>query len=346
MKITLLAALLGSAALAQPAAAAPADTQGPVRSERWRHEESGISLPRSIGDMNLAREQDASGGGGHDVVLSYAGEHTPVTVYVYRSSYPNAAIWFERTRLAMNMLVGAGGEAANPRTFTLGGASAPNGLREEIALPGGRATGVAIAQAGEWLVKVRMTSDRLDRAGLAERMDRIVGAIQFARPIPAPHPLAVPSPCGGDGAAMRGRRIGNVDSRTLAAASAYGLVAFGEARGMSGLAAEPTAWCRVSGMAVPPQYGSLYRRRDGKGWVALLGDAGRAATAGPIEAAGDARAALYVSTPASTQVVAVYDGMPGMAEGIAAAIPVVLGRARGIAEIGTERSAGPAPDKD
>ena len=336
MKTYLFAALIAASAFATPAAA-----QG----NRWRHQDSGISLPRSIGGMNLSREQDASGGGGHDVILRYAQGEDPITVSVYRASYPNAAIWFERVRIAMNMLAGAAGQAANPRTFTLGGGQAPNGLREEIALPAGGATGVAIAQAGEWLVKVRITSSTLSSAALAERMDRIIAAVQFARPVPAPHPLVVPGPCG-DGTPMRGRRIGNVDTQMHARASVFGLVAFGEARGMRGLAAEPAAWCRITNSAVPAQYGSIYRRRDGDGWVALLGDAGRSAAAGPIDLPGEARAGLYVNAPASTQVVAVYDGMPDPGEAVPVALPVVLDQARGIAEIGTERSARPARRKN
>jgi hypothetical protein len=331
MKTYLFAALIAAAAYA--GSAAPAAAQG----NRWRHEESGISLPRTIGDMSLSREQDASGGGGHDVVLRYAEGNEPVTVFVYRASYPNAAIWFERVRIAMNMLAGAAGQAANPRTFSLGGGAVPNGLREEISLPAGGATGVAIAQAGEWLVKVRITSNRLSSAALAERMDRILGAVQFARAVPAPHPLVVPGACG-DAPAMRGRRIVSVDQGMQARAAVFGLVAFGEARGLRGLAAQPSAWCRVADSAIPATYASLYRRRDGEGWVALMGDAGRSAAAGPIELPGEGRAGLYVNAPASTQVVAVYDAMPDPMEAVPVALPVVLGQARGIAEIGTERT--------
>jgi hypothetical protein len=322
-----LAGALALAALAQPASA-----QG----DRWMHGESGISFPRSIGAMSLSREQDASGGANMDVILQYGDRSTPVTVYVYRSAYPNAAIWFERTRLAMNQNVGSGSAAANPRAFTFGNAPAPNGLREEISLAGGGATGVAIAQAGMWIVKVRITSPQLDRAQVSERMDRLLAAAVFARPIPAPHPLTVPGPCDGDGPNMRGERLRNLDSRAQAAAAVFGIVGYGEARGTRGLAAEPTAWCRVTRTSLPVQYGSVYRRRDGTGWVALIGDAGRAAAGGPVDLPGEARGILYASTPVSTQIVAVYDAIPGPDAAIELALPVVVGQARGIAEVGGE----------
>jgi hypothetical protein len=324
-----------AAAIAAAACAAPAQAQG----ERWQHEESGISLPRSIGDMSLSQERDGSDGRKYDVVLQYGTSRTPVTLYVYRSAYPNAAMWFERTRLAMNMNVGADVQSAAPRSFTLGGASAPNALREEIALAGGQATGVAIAQVGEWMVKLRVTSTELDRAGIAERMDRLLESLRFANPAPATHPLTVPGPCAG-GDAMRGRQL-RLNSRNRAMAAAAGVLGYGDARGFGGLAAEPALWCRVTQTRLPVQFGSLYRRRDGNGWVALLGDSGRAAAALPTGVPGDVGAVLFASLPAATQSVAAYDGVPDPEEAIAIALPVVTGQARGIAEIGTEPADAP-----
>jgi hypothetical protein len=318
--------------VALAALAAPAEAQ-----ERWRHQDSGISLPRRVGEMRLSQEQDASGGGNYDVILQYGDGNTPVTVYVYRSAYPNAAMWFERVRLAMNEHVGTGGAVA-PRSFTLGGASAPNGLREETTMRGG-ATGVALAQIGEWIVKLRVSSSRLDQAGVAARIDQLLAAFEFARPTPAPLPLAVPGACEG-GLPMRGERIGDVSSEALAGAAAFGIVGYAQARGRSGLAAEPGLWCRVTRSELPPRYGTLYRRRDGTGWVALFGDSGRAAAAWPSDVPGERVAYLWASTPASTQVVALYDALPDPNQALAIALPVVVGQGRGLVEIGTE---GPRP---
>ncbi|HZF95349.1 MAG TPA: hypothetical protein VEZ20_10825 [Allosphingosinicella sp.] len=336
MRTYLIAALVAAAAIA-----APAQAQG----ERWQHEESGISVPRSIGDMSLSQERDGSGGQKYDMVLQYGTSRTPVTLYVYRSAYPNAAIWFERTRLAMNANVGADVQSAAPRSFTLGGATAPNGLREEIALAGGQATGVAIAQVGEWIVKLRITSNEIGRAAIAERMDRLLEALRFANPAPATHPLTVPGPCA-DGHAMRGRQL-RLNSRHRATAAAVSVLGYGDARGIGGLAAEPARWCRVTQTKLPVQLGSLYRRRDGNGWVALLGDSGRAAAAFLTELPGDSvRAVLFASLPASTHSVAAYDGVPDPEEAIPLAIPVVIGQARGIAEMGTEPADGPRRRRD
>ena len=330
------AAVLAVVAAAQPAAA---------QSGLWRHAETGISLPRSIGEMSLSREQDASGGENYDVILQYGSSQTPVTLYIYRSAYPNAAIWFERTRLAMNQNVGADAVTVAPRSFALGGASTPNGLREEITLPNGAATGVAIAQIGEWIVKIRVTSTQLDRAGVAARMDSLLGSLQFSNSTPAPHPLIVPGPCG-DGATMRGEQLRNLNSRNYAAAAAASILGYGAARGIGGLAAEPALWCRATQTAIPVQLGSLYRRIDGSGWVALLGDSGRAAAALLNPVPGNVRAVLFASLPASTHVVAAYDGIPDPDQGVSVALPVVVGQATGIAQMGTEPARRPGGRKD
>lgn len=315
---------LACAGLAAPASAQRGD---------WRHEGSGISLPRQIGEMRMGQVQGASGGGNFDVILQYGDGQTPVTLYVYRSAYPNAALWFERTRLAMNQHVGAGARDAAPRSFTLGGAPSPNGLREEIALPGNRATAVAIAQIGEWVVKARITSSRLDAAAVAQRMDQLLGALRFARPITRAAPLQVPQPCG-EMPRMEGRRLDPNAGNALAEGTVMGIVAYGQARGHTGLAAEPAAWCRDTSTQVPVQFGTVYRERDGTGWVALLGDSGRAAAAFRFDLPGSTRAGGYVSTPASTQVAAVYEGLPHPDAALPEMLPIVVGQARGIAEIG------------
>ena len=333
---------LVAAGLACASLAAPASAQ-----ERWRHEASGVSVPRQVGEMRLSGEQDASGGSNTDVIVQFGDAETAVTLYVYRSAYPNAALWFERTRLAMNEHVGAGERDAAPRSFTLGGAPSPNGLREEIALSGGRATGVAIAQIGEWMVKARITSARLDVAGVTRRMDELLGALQFAQPPAAALPLVVPGPCR-DETRRSGNLIRNPQSEGIAAAALFGIVGYGEARGHGGLAAEPQSWCRETGGRLPVRFGTVYRRIDGTAWVALLADSGRAIAAGPVDLPGRFRAALYVSTPTSTQVAALYDGTPDPDPAIELGIPIAVGMARGLTEIrmGNDREQWPQGTKN
>ena len=300
----------------------------PATGQAWRHEASGISLQSVPDGLRLGQRSD-SRGDGSDVVVQLGGSGETVTLYVYRSAYPGAAIWFERTRLAMRANLGVPTSNVAPRSFTLGAATAPNGLREEIEAPGGgswRATAVAIAQYGDWMVKARITSRVADRDGVTRLMDALLASLRFPAAAPPAHPLTVPSPCG-DAHGMQGRAEGRSDSDAVMA----GIMLVGvhaQARGREGLVADPAAWCRdTSGHSA--EIVSLYRRRDGRAWVALLGDSGLAAGAEAI----DDKAMTFAANPSSTIFVQMFRGMPAPDPAIEAALPYAVGRARGAASV-------------
>lgn len=301
--------------------------------EDWRHEASGITLPGTEGDLRRGEPRDLSNGGGFDVIVQYGTDEEPATLYIYRAAYPNPALWFERIRMAMNTNVGSGAAVVSPRPFTLGAGAVPNGLREEIELPAGgqyRSTAVALGQIGEWMVKVRVTSPSLDRAGVARRMDTLLGGLRLPAARAAPLPLRLPAPCE-DSRTLGGRPITGDRDTILAGAMATGLAEFAEARGFGGLAGEPEAWCRDAGL-FPANIGSAYRRRDGSVWVALVGDAGMAVSGRDLTPASQG-SAIFASTSRSTRVVQVYDALPGLDAAINAAAPVLMGRAPGLLEI-------------
>jgi hypothetical protein len=317
-------------AQAQQAQARPAQAQG----DMWRHEGSGISIPRRIGELRLRNVEDGSDGAGTDVYAQLGTGGTVVTVYVYRSAYPNVAMWFERVRHAMADTVGSEGVAVAPRTFTLAGAPAPNGLREEFAVPknnqmGAQATGVAMAQVGEWILKVRISAQRLDQPGIARMMDEVLAAVRVER-FPFVLPLTIPGRCP-EPNRMAADQLRSPSPAAVQAAAGEASV-WAQARGRGGLAAEPQSWCRDA-TEVPAQYGTVYRRRDGAGWVALLGDAGTAVSAERIDLPGDADGALFASSTARTDVVALFEGVPHPDAGVITGLPVLAGRARGLAEV-------------
>jgi len=297
--------------------------------QAWRHQPSGVSVAALPDGMRLGIETDGRRDGS-DVIVQLGGSESEVaTLYVYRSAYPSAALWFERTRMAMRANVGAPTAGVAPRSFTLGAAAAPNGLREEIDLPAGgrwRGTAVAIAQYGEWMVKVRITSAADGAADLSGRMDDLIGVLRFPAAAPAAHPLTVPAACGDDNA-MRGRARAPSGEDTMMA----GIMltrSHAQARGREGLVADPASWCRDSS-GHPAEMISLYRRRDGRAWVALLGDSGLAAGAEAI----DDQAMSFVATPAATIFVQMFDSMPAPDPAIEAAIPFAVGRAQGTASV-------------
>lgn len=304
------------------AAALAALTPGAAMAEVWRHRPSGVNIDLPQG-FSLGRATERHDGG--DVFVQFGTDQEPATLYVYRSAWPNVALWFERTRLAMNINVGSGDAAVEPRSFTLGASPAPNGLREEIALPAGarfRSTAVAMAQYGEWIVKARITSSSLDEAGVRARMDRLLAAVQLPGSVPAPHPMRVPGLCQ-DEANFTGRALRSSDLNA-GAGSALRLAA-AEARGRGGLAANPDGWCRARA-AMPSQLGTLYHRRDGRGWAALLSDSGIGVAAYPIDLPDADGAATFAVNPGMTGLVQIFDHLPAPQGALETGIQVLIGR--------------------
>jgi len=309
---------LAIAAVCGPAAAS---------AEGWRHAPSGIAIAELPDGFHVGAESDGRRDGS-DVVLQLGDANDAVTLYVYRSAFPNPALWFERTRLAMRVNVGAPVDNVAPRSFTLGNASAPNGLREEIAIPPGnrfRSTAVAMAQNGEWMIKLRITSTTLDLAGITARMDGLLAAIGLPAGAPAPLPLVVPAPCP-EANAMRGRQRPQSMENALLGVLAI-LEAHNDARGLSGLAAEPANWCRETSR-FPAEQVAVYRRRDGKVWTALLGDAGLAVSAYMSADPQLPGAMTYAANPSVTGLALVYDAMPAPNEAVEPALPFLVGRAQ------------------
>lgn len=315
-----LAALVG--------ATAPAFAQ----SDEWHHAQSGIAIARQIGELRVGETRDLTNGAGMDVVVQLGSEREPATFYVYRSAYPNAALWFERTRLAMAETVQSGGERVEARPFTLGGGDAPNGLREEVALRSGgpfRSSAVALAQVGEWIVKLRITSSTMGAAEIRQRMDQLVAAIRLPDGDRIVHPLVVPLPCSDDMEA-NGSLVRRPEPIGVAAAAVTGMIAYGEARGRSGLAADPGSWCRMNSR-IPVRYVTLYRHRTEDRWVALVADSGRAVAAHAVVSGSGA--ATFGSNPARTGVAALYTAMPQPDEAIMQALPVAVGQSEGLATV-------------
>lgn len=309
-----------------------------AQSVGWTHTKSKISLPAAIGEMTLGAERDLSGGREVDIMVQYGDDAEPVTVYVYRSSHPNPALWFERTRHAMQINVGAAAEDVAPRSFNFAGASTPNGLREEIALPPGRpwkTTAVAIAQAGEWIVKTRITSRTLDEAGASAKMDRLLAAFQVPGGVGSALPLVVPGPCPREYGRLRGKPLSRGHDEATAAAAVMGVGVLAEARGLAGLAASPEAWCRAAS-AIPAQHASIYRQREGAGWVALVGDSGMAVSGHDLQPTAKGYA-TFTSNPSSVRVVAVYDSAADPDQAIPQALPVLIGHQPGLVEISVEQ---------
>lgn len=147
----------------------------------WKHALTDMILPsrpvgfaRSVIADNTEEELD--------IIAQYEAEDATATVYLYRTGIPDAALWFDRATATMTRSPrwGVKGPIV-PETFARPGATAESGLLAAVPASGEawRSTGVAIAPLGDWLVKMRMSSETLDAAALEERMRALLGALRW-----------------------------------------------------------------------------------------------------------------------------------------------------------------------
>lgn len=135
-----------------------------------------------------------------DYQITYDTPGDSITVYVFRATHPNAALWFERADSVLN--VGRKGwQLTNPTAIeriTAFGASAPNGLRRAYrAGKDIKSTALAVIQVNDWIVKVRSSSTTLDREAQLARLARILAAISVKVVQGQANPLDLPAVCEG-----------------------------------------------------------------------------------------------------------------------------------------------------
>lgn len=308
--------------------------------DRWVHAGTGISIDRASGDLSLVQEQDRSGGANADNILQFGSGNEPATVYLYRSSFPNPALWFPMTRAAMVInMHGLPPSQSDPIPLKVGGASAPNGLRWVTPLPESaraRATGVAIIQVGEWILKLRITSGTLDAAGVARRLDTLLAMIHFAAPLPQPLPLKTPDTCKNEAWDTGIIITDKANDEEMAAAMLGATNEMFAATGIYGLAKEPEKWCRDESVSIPSGMISLYRSLSKPAhWVMFAGDSGITITAQSFEEYAKlskdaknlrAKAVLFTNNWAGTRVVGFFDNMPFPQSSIDLALPVAAGQ--------------------
>lgn len=191
--LCLLLLTLAAPATAQPE---PRPIAVPAGSD-WRHAATGMLLPAAANGLSRAEVQD-SGSAELDLVATYINRDEGVIalVYIYRTMTPNVALWFDR---ALAPIVLQQGAVAAPGIsgFIRPGASAASGLR--AALPdnvaGMRSTAIAVAPLGDWLVKIRLGSNRLEPAALNERLSAFVAALGWPAEAGTARPAAPVAPC-------------------------------------------------------------------------------------------------------------------------------------------------------
>lgn len=333
----LLAAVALAASLASPSVLA----QPAARTETvWSNAASPARIPRQIGSFAFAEERSLAEDG-TDTILQYRDPAEPrdaATIYVFRASQPNAALWFERALIAITQRPGVTGIApvGDAQTLSSVDATAPNAMAQAMTINFGdyRTSGLAIAQIGEWIVKIRISRPSEDSAAMTALLREFIGAIGHESGESATvHPLTLPSSCN-DAPAFGGNPV-PPEGGARAVAVTEGLVVYSRARGREGLAADPAAWCELTPPELKP-LASLYRPREGfeGDWTMLVGDAGWSLVSYPLEMpAGEATVGLYANRTSDTTLVGLYDAAPSIQAALTASQPVLIGQSQGLGAI-------------
>ncbi|MDJ0278624.1 hypothetical protein QLH51_17670, partial [Sphingomonas sp. 2R-10] len=249
MMRTWMAALAAAAMVATPVAAqvvgSPVSAK-PGKPYRFKH--SDIATPAELDGMRRVDVRQL-GDNELDVFAVYQDGPDAITVYVYRSLIGSVPVWFDRARASVELRREMFGNVAPvvPVAFTPPGQSTASGLMAGWTLNKApyRGTALAILPVGEWLVKIRYSSSKLDGPAVAARIPAILSALQWPGSI-APAPAATPiAECPTALAFAANAAPVSGGEALMSSALSGGLVA--AAAGRKGAAtppATPPFWCR------------------------------------------------------------------------------------------------------
>lgn len=184
------------------AAPAQAQTSLAAKSGRaWKHESSGLTIPAEADDFDRVRASDFSDSESN-ISFAYENAQAAVTLFIFRAGNPDPAIWAERADVAIQLVAEkAYGtlDMAGRRwsRFTPWPNSPDSGITVVYPVSGKQAiaTGVLVARHGDWVIKVRMTSDRLDAPAVEARLRSFLAALGFKAPELAVSPAYQIGPC-------------------------------------------------------------------------------------------------------------------------------------------------------
>ncbi|GEO00630.1 hypothetical protein NSE01_24620 [Novosphingobium sediminis] len=258
----------------------------------WLHSGSGIDVPPKLG--NLLRDTIQQNGDQQlDVSVGYrvADASTIFTLYIFRAWQPTAPVWFSQIDAVMHSDSTAkrlgGPLEADPiiTAFAPPGQKGATALRSAYSVKSDhfKSTGSAVIPAGDWLVTVRMSSTKLDKAALDVALTEAVATLAIPSPKREADPAVLIAPCP---AAMRlktAKRVIPDMMDSLLSGIESSKATTEQVNGTGGKPAEssrPIVWCRDASST--PFYG-VYRDTGSSkpGYFMALGDAGIAADVQP-----------------------------------------------------------------
>ncbi|MEO9463047.1 MAG: hypothetical protein ABJ242_09950 [Marinomonas sp.] len=284
LKLVRLAGFLLIGGIATPALAEP-ETVEIAEDADWSHQWTAMRFPAHWGDFQREqiiqfqeRESDISAR-----YLDAAGD--VLSIYIYRPGLANAPIWHDRALVGMganDVMFGSDGvQGKRSATFAPNGSKVESGLLTVLTSNGDfRSTGLAIYQAGEWLVKVRLSSRRLDPEGLEELLRKVLRTMPKLENYGKDAAYLI-EPCLDEVQYTNAERFkpdpdaGPSDALGSAMMTLLGGDVLAEAE--TGKSAQP--YCREGNGG---SQGSVYRRPgEQESYIIAFGDSGTSAQAGP-----------------------------------------------------------------
>ncbi|MFM5949212.1 MAG: hypothetical protein ACKOPM_08275 [Novosphingobium sp.] len=198
----LVSALISLAALSLPGAALALAPIAMQNGKAWVHKQTKLKIPATV-DGFIRREGNDYGSSQSDVMFQFAdpASDTRVTLYLYRAGSANVPIWADRAENSIVINAGSYGtlNTADRRfSYFSPWNNAPNSA-VRIVFPlsgkGATATGLMLAQRGDWLIKIRMTSNRLDAAAVEARLASFFTGLGFKADKRGADPAYAVQPC-------------------------------------------------------------------------------------------------------------------------------------------------------
>lgn len=182
----------GSIGTASMAAAQPAELALPA-DEDWQHQWSAMAFPAHLSTFTRERViQFEESQTNIAAVYDDAQTNTQLTIYVYRPILPETAVWFDRALVA----IGARDlfDSVNLDKVKIGSFVPPGGLNASgqfavIDTAGTfKSTAVSLHRSGEWLIKLRISSEKL----AVNQMATVLKDVQASLP-PIENPELAPT---------------------------------------------------------------------------------------------------------------------------------------------------------
>lgn len=282
----------------------------------WQHAETGLILRSQLAGLPRGALTDATQSE-HDVAAQFEAPDGSVsaTVYLFHPAVPDVALWFDRSRTAIesrDLFRNAAPASADPIAFAAPGATAASSLRQVYANAGKgyRSTALAVVPVGEWIVSIRMSAKALTAEQLDAQLQQAIATIHWPRPAGPAAPAATPiRACATPLVFTHAKPIKPAGGDMLMALLAGSIAAKAKADPATPPQPRPS-WCREGDARL--EYG-VYRAH-GAGYEMALYDAGRTVSVypslmGQIEKSGTYTVAL-TDVDGTVSSFPSFDGLP------------------------------------